>query len=384
VESRALWGFPSARWERRFFDFSTARLFRSLNPMLSADCHHVIFFAMAAKFTSCTFTARCSAPLRVRNMPSTVSYPRRLQSGHSTKRGWTQILKRFIFAGRKPRPHRSVVRATCICPPWAQGKFVLSPRHDVPGERLVRGSVFWFKASGWPTLSGQPCPSPKKTPAALRLRITVDAIGAHFGHQFGDGLGPRDTRISSALIPHHHGKQNAHTATVEVGNHLAHSGYAFRHAADHVVLVPVIDTHIRIRRPRFDRTSGYQAAPRLLRMVPRPTAILACNDLMALGVLLAAREWKLPCPEELSIVGFDNLDFAEFTDSALTTVHQPGYQLGATAARLLLGRTDGSQQRMKKVVLSTELEIRHSATQPRGRARVAERKQSYEQAIGVS
>ena len=64
-------------------------------------------------------------------------------------------------------------------------------------------------------------------------------------------------------------------------------------------------------------------------------------------------------------MGFDNLDFAEFTDPALTTVHQPGYQLGATAARLLLERIDGSKQRMKKVVLSTELKVRHSAAPPR-------------------
>ena len=68
--ARVLWGFPSARWESRFFDFGTARLFRSLNPMLSAACHHVIFFAMAAKFASCTFTARSTAPLRVKNLPS--------------------------------------------------------------------------------------------------------------------------------------------------------------------------------------------------------------------------------------------------------------------------------------------------------------------------
>ena len=123
---------------------------------------------------------------------------------------------------------------------------------------------------------------------------------------------------------------------------------------------------------------------RLLRMVPRPTAIFACNDLMALGVMLAARELNLACPDDLSIVGFDNLDFAEFTDPALTTVHQPGYQLGATAARLLLERIDGSKQRMKKVVLSTELKVRHSAAPPRESAPAERRKQSYDQKVGVS
>ena len=115
-----------------------------------------------------------------------------------------------------------------------------------------------------------------------------------------------------------------------------------------------------IQEARFERVSGYQAALRLLRMLPRPTAIFACNDLMALGVMLAARELGIRCPEELSIVGFDNLDFAEFTAPALTTVHQSGYQLGTAAARLLIERIEGSKQPAKKVVLPTELKIRNS------------------------
>lgn len=119
-----------------------------------------------------------------------------------------------------------------------------------------------------------------------------------------------------------------------------------------------------IQEARFDRHSGYEAAKRVLRMLPRPTAIFACNDLMAFGVLLAAREMNLGCPEELSIVGFDNLDFTEFTAPPLTTVQQPGYQLGATAARLLLERIDGSKQGGRKIVLPTELKIRHSVAAP--------------------
>ena len=115
-----------------------------------------------------------------------------------------------------------------------------------------------------------------------------------------------------------------------------------------------------VQEARFDRDSGYQAATRLLHMLPRPTAIFACNDLMALGVLLAARELGLDCPRELSVVGFDNLDFGEFTAPALTTVHQSGYQLGTTAARLLLERIGGLRQPPKRVVLPTELKIRNS------------------------
>ncbi len=126
-----------------------------------------------------------------------------------------------------------------------------------------------------------------------------------------------------------------------------------------------------VQEARFERNSGYSAAKRLFAMLPRPTAIFACNDLMALGVLLAARELGLQCPEEISVVGFDNQEFAEFTAPALTTVHQSGYQLGTAAARLLLERIAGSRQPTQKLVLPTELQIRHSVTTPAKSSAVA-------------
>jgi DNA-binding LacI/PurR family transcriptional regulator len=119
-----------------------------------------------------------------------------------------------------------------------------------------------------------------------------------------------------------------------------------------------------VQEARFDTESGYQAALRLLRMLPRPTAIFACNDLMAFGVLQAARELNLRCPEDLSIAGFDGLEFTKFTDPSLTSVYQPGYQLGATAGRLLLQRVDGMRSAPKKVLLPTELKKRNSVGPP--------------------
>jgi len=133
-----------------------------------------------------------------------------------------------------------------------------------------------------------------------------------------------------------------------------------------------------IQEARFERTSGYNAAKRLLAMLPRPTAIFACNDLMAMGALMAGRGLGLHCPEELSIVGFDDLDFAEFTAPALTTVHQPGYQLGTAAARLLLERIAGSTQDPQKLVLPTELKIRQSATPPQEGRRPSRRERRAE------
>ena len=74
----------------------------------------------------------------------------------------------------------------------------------------------------------------------------------------------------------------------------------------------------------------------------RPTAVLAMSDAMAIGALRAARELGLRVPADLSIVGFDDLDVAQYTDPPLTTVHQPNRQKGAEAVRLILD--DGRKQ----------------------------------------
>jgi LacI family transcriptional regulator len=66
----------------------------------------------------------------------------------------------------------------------------------------------------------------------------------------------------------------------------------------------------------------------------------------------------------LSIAGFDSLEFTKFTDPSLTSVYQPGYQLGATAARLLLQRVDGMRFAPKKLLLPTELKKRNSVGPP--------------------
>jgi LacI family transcriptional regulator len=119
-----------------------------------------------------------------------------------------------------------------------------------------------------------------------------------------------------------------------------------------------------IQEGLFDRDSGYLSAMRLLAMQPRPTGIFAANDLMALGALLAAKELGLRCPKDVSIVGFDNLDFVLLIDPPLTTVSQPGYQLGVTAAQLVLERIRGKEGPGQKVVLPAVLEIRASVATP--------------------
>jgi DNA-binding LacI/PurR family transcriptional regulator len=119
-----------------------------------------------------------------------------------------------------------------------------------------------------------------------------------------------------------------------------------------------------IQETTFDKQGGYSKALILLRLVPRPTAIFAGNDMIALGALLAIREAGLRCPEDVSLMGFDDLDIAETTNPSLSSVSQSGYQLGTTAARILLDRLEGDKGPAKHLVLQTSLKLRHSVAAP--------------------
>ena len=98
----------------------------------------------------------------------------------------------------------------------------------------------------------------------------------------------------------------------------------------------------------------------------RPTGVLAMSDASAIGVLRAARDLGLRVPDELSVVGYDDLDFAEHTSPPLTTVHQPIRRKGEEAVRLLLpliGQPAG--QRLRRRRLPTRLVVRGSTGPPR-------------------
>ncbi|HHY63236.1 MAG TPA: LacI family DNA-binding transcriptional regulator [Bacillota bacterium] len=111
----------------------------------------------------------------------------------------------------------------------------------------------------------------------------------------------------------------------------------------------------------YDVNGGYKAAERLLKRSPRPTAIFAGNDSMAIGVMKAAQELGLVVPDDLSVVGFDDIELAAHTTPALTTVRVHKRELGYHAARLLLESIDGDPDRIPyKIAVCTELIVRES------------------------
>ncbi|MFC8447957.1 LacI family DNA-binding transcriptional regulator [Kitasatospora sp. NPDC057223] len=115
----------------------------------------------------------------------------------------------------------------------------------------------------------------------------------------------------------------------------------------------------------FHAEGGFAQAKRLLELPERPTAVFAGSDLQALGVMEAARVCGLRVPEDLSVVGYDDLDIAQWTSPALTTVRQPLREMAEQATRLILilrsGEVPAPPTRLE---LATTLVVRSSTVAP--------------------
>ena len=121
----------------------------------------------------------------------------------------------------------------------------------------------------------------------------------------------------------------------------------------------------RARVTVFREESGRFAAERLLSLPSPPSAILVANNEMMAGALLAIRRRRVKVPRDLSLIGFDDARWAQYSDPPLTVVSQPTEAMGQKAAELLLGRLKGERD-AKTVVFKPELIIRRSTAPPRG------------------
>ena len=109
-----------------------------------------------------------------------------------------------------------------------------------------------------------------------------------------------------------------------------------------------------------------RAGQATVRSEPRPTAIFAGNDLSALGVLRAARQAGLRVPEDLSVVGFDDIPLSEWSTPALTTVRQPLTEMARVAVQILLESAESRGPVKRHVELATDLVVRESTGTARG------------------
>ncbi|MEO0889480.1 MAG: substrate-binding domain-containing protein, partial [Pseudomonadota bacterium] len=85
----------------------------------------------------------------------------------------------------------------------------------------------------------------------------------------------------------------------------------------------------------FECEGGYQALKKMVERGPLPSSIFVSNDMMAMGVINAANELGIQIPEQLSIIGYDDIHIAKFMSPSLTTIHQPKYRLGQAAVETL-------------------------------------------------
>lgn len=133
----------------------------------------------------------------------------------------------------------------------------------------------------------------------------------------------------------------------------------------------VLQDHGLLYRPQwatfadFTQAAGRKAAHALLRRRPRPTAIFAANDVIALGVLEAAEELGFSIPGDLSVVGYDDISYAALPRIQLTTVAQPAYEMGRIAAEYLLSIFNGKAKEKLQHILHPRLVIRKTTAPPK-------------------
>jgi DNA-binding LacI/PurR family transcriptional regulator len=110
----------------------------------------------------------------------------------------------------------------------------------------------------------------------------------------------------------------------------------------------------------FKATGGRQAVAEILRQKPMPTAILAANDLMAMGALSELRKAGLRVPEDISVIGFDDISFAALTDPQLTTIALPREEIGRAAVEALLNTIKAPNHLGREYQITSHLIVRES------------------------
>jgi LacI family transcriptional regulator len=190
-----------------------------------------------------------------------------------------------------------------------------------------------------------------------------------------DPLMPLEERIPSVSAAHMSGADQAMKHLLDLGHRRVgqisgprgwvatedrRRGYRAALSAAGILPDPALE---REAEPEID--PGRAAAEQLLDLSEPPTAIFAFNDNIAIGAIQAARARGLRVPEDLSVVGFDDVEHATIVTPALTTVRQPLAEMGRTGVSLLMRLLEGQRFETLHVELATRLVVRDSTAPPR-------------------
>ena len=192
----------------------------------------------------------------------------------------------------------------------------------------------------------------------LRRHIPVALIQQDIGDDLAtfrvDNYG-----AACALTEHllEHGRRRI--AYIAGSDHTPDNAERFRGLRDTLATAGLHLPPERLAKGDYLRGSGYHAMQALLQRAEPPDGVFAANDQMASDALIAIRERGLRVPEDIALVGFDDVPLASYVIPPLTTARQPIYELGRQAALAVLGALDGAPL-AARVVLPVPIVIRHS------------------------
>jgi DNA-binding LacI/PurR family transcriptional regulator len=159
------------------------------------------------------------------------------------------------------------------------------------------------------------------------------------------------------LLAHGHRRVGLITWEREIANiRLANAGYrrALREAGIKA------DPALVVRVPAISMAAGRAGAQQLLELAQPPTALFAIADTLALGAISALKDAARRIPEDMAVVGFNDISAAALMHPALTTVHAPAHEMGAEAMRMLQDLIGGKAPDRRRVMLPTALVVRQS------------------------
>jgi len=110
----------------------------------------------------------------------------------------------------------------------------------------------------------------------------------------------------------------------------------------------------------FSSQGGFTTMQSILRSPQVPSAVFVCNDLMCIGALSAAHQAGVRVPQDMSLIGFDDIELARFASPTLSTIAQPKHRIGVTAVDMVLERIQGGRVEARQVILQPELIVRNS------------------------
>jgi DNA-binding LacI/PurR family transcriptional regulator len=141
-------------------------------------------------------------------------------------------------------------------------------------------------------------------------------------------------------------------------------GYKAAHAKSGIPVneeyILVSDAEAEDRNGSYEFRNGKQLALRLLQLSRRPTAVFCVNDMTAFGLIQELAGNNVRVPEDISVIGFDNIEISSMLNPPLTTISQPAYDTGRHACRLLLDHLEGNTPGDVSIILEPSLVERKS------------------------